>query len=115
MGIEFIRKRAKSYTRRWDLGRLDLGTCDLFTQEPTAVPRVFPFDLAPAADVHVGDTVVVESDGNVLIARNRLSEVARSENPPNEILTAVRDSCGVAKGFVHHVHCRARVAEISLC
>ena len=115
MGIEFVRHKAKPYRRRWDIGRRDLGTADLFTQEPTCVARMLPFDLSQSADVHVGDAVTVEINGAALIARVRLHEVARSENPPREILSAVQDSCGIAKGMIEQVHGLARVAEISLC
>jgi hypothetical protein len=71
--------------------------------------------LAQSAEVHVGDTVTVEMEGPVLIARIRLNEVGRAENPPSEILSAVQGSCGIAKGLIEHVHGLARVAEIALC
>jgi len=74
-----------------------------------------PFDLAQSADVHVGETVTVEMEGHVLIARVSLNEVGRAENPPNEILSAVQGSCGIAKGLIEQVHGLARVVEISLC
>ena len=115
MGIEFVRKKAKSYRRHWDIGRRDLGIADLFTQEPTSGARLLPFDLSQSADVHVGETVTVETDGCVLIARVRLNEVGRAANPPTELLSAVQGSCGIAKGLIEQVHGLARVAEISLC
>jgi len=114
MGIEFVRKKAKSYRRRWDIARRDLSIADLFTQEPTSAGRSLPFDLAHSADVHVGDPVTVETDGRVLIARVSLNEVGRAENPPSEILSAVQGSCGIAKGLIEQVHGLARVVEISL-
>jgi hypothetical protein len=115
MGIEFIRKRAKPYKRRWDIGRRDLGTADLFTREPTCVGRLLPFDLTQTAALNVGDTVTVELNNGDLVARSGLSEVARAQNPPTDILSAVQHSCGIAKGLIEHVHGLARVAEISLC
>jgi hypothetical protein len=115
MGIEFIRKAAKTFKRRWDEGRRELGTSDLFTCEPTHLPRTLPFDLGAAADLHIGETVTVEAEGNVLIARLRLTTIARAENPPAAVMRAMQESCGIAKGVVQQVHDLARVAEISLC
>jgi hypothetical protein len=115
MGIEFVRKKAKAYRRHFDIGRRDLGIADLFSKETTSVARQLPFDLAQSAEVHVGETVTVEMEGSVLIARIRLNEVGRAENPPNEILSAVQGSCGIAKGLIEQVHGLSRVVEISLC
>jgi len=63
----------------------------------------------------IGDTVTVEAEEPALVARQRLTEVARIVNPPSELLHAVQDSCGVAKGIIDQVHNIAGVAEISLC
>jgi hypothetical protein len=115
MGIEFIRKAAKSFRRRWDEGRRELGTSDLFTQEPRQCPRTLPFDLGSSFDVHIGEMVTVEAEGNALVARLRLVPIARADNPPTEVLRAVQESCGIAQGTVQQVHDLARVAEISLC
>ena len=115
MGIEFVRKKAKSFRRHFDIGRRDLGIADLFSKEATSVVRLLPFDLARGAEVHVGEAVTVEMEGPVLVARIRLNEVGRAENPPSEILSAVQGSCGIAKGLIEQVHGLSRVAEISLC
>lgn len=66
------------------------------------------------AQLHEGEIVTVEAEGAALVARQSLSEVARIEQPPAELLRAVQESCGVAKGTIEHVHGMARVAEISL-
>ena len=115
MGIEFIRKAAKPFRRLWDEGRKALGTAGLFTEQPTPEGRSAPFDLAPDASLNVGDVVVVEAEGESLIARQRLHEVARIINPPAELLQAVQQSSGVAKGTIDQVHMLSRVAEISVC
>src|ERR1035441_5315938 len=104
MGLEFIRKRAKPFKRRWDIGRRDLGTADLFTRQPTCGSRMAPFDLVLDVELHAGDPVTVEVSENTLVARVRLSEVGRAVNPPAELLSAVKGSCGIDKGLVEQVH-----------
>jgi hypothetical protein len=115
MGAEFIRRAAKTFVKRWDQGRKMLGTADLFTNEPDCAATSAPFDLAQNADLHAGETVTVEKEGEALVARHGLSEVARLVHPPSHLLQALDRSCGIAKGTVENVHVVARVAEISLC
>ena len=92
-----------------------LGTADLFTRQPSTAAASAPFDLGGSSEIHPGDRVTVEKLGDCLIARNGLSEVGRNLRPPAELLRAVDQSCGVAKGTVEIVHSVAGVAEISLC
>lgn len=115
MGAEFIRRAAKSFTKRWDESRKALATADLFTREPNCAGRSAPFDVAPNMAVRAGDVVVVEKEGTALVARRGLREVARAVSPPAELLRAVESSCGVAKGTIEQTHYVANVAEISLC
>jgi hypothetical protein len=115
MGAEFIRRAAKTFVKSWDEGRRMLGTADLFTREVGCEAHAAPFDLVENADVHVGDTVVVEKEGEALVARSRLCEVARAAHPPSDLLRAIDQSCGIAKGTIENVHSAAGVAEISLC
>jgi hypothetical protein len=115
VGAEFIRKATKTLTKHWDNARTRLGTADLFTRDLDCATRSAPFDLSQSAALSVGDAVTVEKEGGALVARQRLSEVARTDNPPAELLRAVEHSCGIAKGTIEQIHGSARVAEISLC
>jgi hypothetical protein len=115
MGAEFVRRAAKTFVKRWDDGRKELGTATLFTIQPSSEGRSAPFEVARNANLHVGEVVVVEKEGAALVARNRLAEVARSLHPPAFLLEAVDRSCGIAKGTVEDLHDAAGVVEISLC
>jgi len=92
-----------------------LGTADLFTRQPNSTTATAPFELGRLVSLQPGDTVTVEKLGQCLVARSGLSEVGRSLNPSVELMRAVDQSCGVAKGTVEQVHSIAGVAEISLC
>jgi hypothetical protein len=115
MGAEFIRHAAKSFVKRWDHGRRTLATADLFTLQPNSAAASAPFEVMDGTDLHAGDRVTVERSGDHLVARHGLSEVARNPRPSAELLKAVDDSCGIAKGTVDVMHNVAKVAEISLC
>ena len=115
MGAEFIRRAARTFVKSWDHGRRMLGTADLFTLQPDAAAPSAPFELGGSSELHAGEKVTVEKLGNCLVARRGLSEIGRNLHPPAELLRAVDQSCGVAKGTVETVHQVAGVAEISLC
>jgi len=115
MGADFIKRAAKTFVKRWDEGRRMLSTADLFTREPVCGAHSTAFDLQQNADVYIGETLTVEKEGDALVARYGLSEVARALHPPTELLEAVERSCGVAMGTIENIHVAANIAEISLC
>jgi hypothetical protein len=115
MGAEFIRRAAKTFVKRWDQGRRMLATADLFTREPQCGAHSAAFDLTKNAALFVGETLTVEKEGESLVARHGLSEVARAIRPPVDLLQAVDRSCGIAQGTVEQIHVVANIAEISLC
>jgi len=62
-----------------------------------------------------GETVIVQLNGPNLIAMRGLSEVAYFTAPSPDIVSAVQQSCGVARGTVEQIHSIAGVVEISIC
>lgn len=115
MGADFVEKAAPTFKKSWDRARVALATADLFTREPNCAARTAVAELVGGAKLSVGDHLIVEADGSGLIALRGNTQVARFTNPSVELIKAVRDSCGVAKGTVEQVHDLAGIAEISLC
>ena len=115
MGTEFIEKAAPACKRAWDRGRVRLATADLFTRETSCAARTIAGDIVADAEVKVGEGFTVEAEGVGLVARRGLTEVVRFNNPPADVVRAIQESSGVAKGRVEQVHELARVAEVSLC
>ena len=115
MGTDFIEKATPGFLKLWDRARVTLATADLFTRTPDTACRTVAADLLGDARLELGDRLTVEVVGDTLIARRGHRDVARVGNPPSELLTAVRESCGIATGTVERVHDLAGVAEIALC
>lgn len=115
MGVDFIRKAAKSFTRSWDRGRVQLATADLFTREPLCSARTIAGEIVDGAVLMQGDRLTVELAADALVARRGLIEVLRFHEPPHEVLDALHASCGVASGRIEQIHRLAGVAEVSLC
>ena len=115
MGAAFIEKATATFKKSWDRARVALATADLFTRAPNCAARTAAAEIIGNAILHVGDCLTVEPHAGRLVALRGNAEVARFTKPSAELIKAVEDSCGVAKGIVEQVHDLAGVAEISLC
>lgn len=115
MGADFIEKATPTFKKSWDRARVALATADLFTREPSCAARTAAAEIVGSTRLHVGDHLTVEREGEGLVALRGNAAVARFTKPSADLVKAVADSCGVAKGVVEQVHDLAGVAEISLC
>jgi hypothetical protein len=85
MGIEFVRGKAKSYRRHFDIGRRDLSIADLFSKETTSAARLLPFDLAQSAEVHVGDVLQTTERQNFVFISRPYSQGFQGSRQDSEI------------------------------
>lgn len=115
MGVDFIEKAAPTFKKSWDQARVRLGTAELFTRLPECTARTAAAEIMDGARLAAGEHLTVERDGEELVALRGNSTVARFLDPPRELLVAVDNSAGIAKGTVESVHEMAAIAEISLC
>jgi hypothetical protein len=115
MGSEWERKRAEGYKKRMDKRLIELGTPDLFTQQPERAPRVAAADILDGISISPKQLVVIQKIGDRLAVLSGLYEVGEIPNPHPEIVLAVGNSFGSAKGIVQVFHRDACTAEISIC
>ncbi len=115
MGADFIEKATPTFKKSWDRARIALATADLFTRSPCGAARLAAAEIVGNATLQIGDHLTVESQDGGLAALLGNTEVARFTKPSPDLVKAVAESCGVAKGIVEQVHELAGVAEISLC
>jgi hypothetical protein len=115
MGADFIEKATPTFKKSWDRARIALATADLFTRAPSGAARLAAAEIIGNATLRVGDHLTVEAQDGGLVALRGNTEVARFTKPSLDLVKAVEESCGVAKGVVEQVHDLAGVAEVSLC
>jgi len=115
MGADFIEKATPTFKKSWDRARIALATADLFTRAPTGAARLAAAEIVGNAALHIGEHLTVEPQDGGLVALLGNTEVARFIKPSPDLVKAVEESCGVAKGVVEQVHDLAGVVEISLC
>lgn len=115
MGADFIERISHSYRKTMDRARARLATSDLLANETACAARTAVADIVAGQSLQAGEQITVEIENGRMVGRRGLTEVARFSSPPPDLVRAIEDSCGVAKGTVEQVHDIAGVAEISLC
>jgi hypothetical protein len=115
MGLDFIRRAARSFHKGLDRRRIELATPTLFTQQPTCAPRTYAANLNDGQTLTTGEKLGVRLDGERVLAMRGLDPVASINSPPAELMDALSASHGEACGIVQQVHDIANVAEISVC
>lgn len=115
MGSEFLKKTRATHVKSIDMGRVQLGTPDLFTQTPEDQPRCAVAAINGAAKLNPGETLIVEPKGTELIASRGNTEVARIKSPPADVMRAICSKGGVAKGKVQKINKLSKTVDISLC
>lgn len=63
MGLDFIRKAAKSFHKGLDKSRVDLGTPTLFTTEPESEARSYAASIRGDTTVEANETFCVRANG----------------------------------------------------
>jgi len=115
MGIDFIRKAAKSFHKGMDQSRIDLYTPDLFTRRPDDKQRSYAASIRAGRKLIAGEKLCVRLHNGKIIAQRDMDVVAQFDSPPAELVAAVEKSYGEACGTVQEVHDIAATAEIAVC
>jgi hypothetical protein len=115
MGLDFIRRAAKSFHKGLDRSRVDLCTPDLFTRQPEHESRRFVVTVRPNQRLILGEELCVRVNGTNIVAQRGMEIVAKFEAPPRELVQAIQESYGEACAIVHDVYELADTAEVTVC
>lgn len=115
MGADYIRRRARTFQKSWDLGALRIVESDLFTRDAGAsIPSAIT-QLLPDARVNVGDRFIVRLDADRLHVYDGQRRIAECVAPAVAVRQYVERAGCIAEGRVLQLHGSARVAELELC
>lgn len=112
MGIDFIRQRAKPFTRSWDQSRIELCERDLFTIDPQEAPRTIV--ARTTKRLESGSRIRVCSAGPELNGYDGVDLVAEFVTPPSDLVESVARVGGHAVGIVVAVLTDS-VIEVQIC
>lgn len=112
MGLDFIRQRAKQFTRSWDDHRLSLCERTLFSVDPADSPRRVIARTAVPLDPDT--TILMCSEGPNLEGYHGLNHIVSVIDPPPDLVRLVDGTGGCAQGIVRSVLDEALI-EIEVC
>lgn len=115
MGLDFVRKAAKSFRKGLDQSRVDLGTPDLFTRKPDCEPRGYAATIRTNKNLTPGEELCIRFHDGKIVAQRGMDIVAEFVAPPTELVTALGNSYGEACGTVREIYEIAGTAEIAVC
>lgn len=114
MGVDFLEKTRRSYDKFIDRKRAELATPDFFTREPINKPRSLVFKMSDGADLTSGETVIVESSQNGIVATKNFCEVARASKASQNTKEKIAKGGGVALGTVRRINPMSQTIEVDL-
>jgi len=115
MGLEFIRKVAKTFHKGLDNSRIELCTPDLFKKQPQKQPRLYTATICGKRKLHQGDKLIVKMQNSNVVTLIGIDIVAKLDKPTDELIEAINNSYGEACGTVEETYDIADKIEITVC
>jgi hypothetical protein len=114
MGLDFLRRTAKSSSKAWDRGKADLSIPSLFGQQPERQTRTVLADCDDGVQLSSGESLTLHwQDQNMHVVREN-TRIGEIKNPPPDIVAKIRDAGGCALGQVQTVNQLSRTADVEI-
>jgi len=112
VGLDFIRVKGKAFVKQWDAGRDELTAPDLLEAEAEWQEQHVLFEIHHGFAVAVGEELVVQVDGDNLVALRAHDMVATATAPPANVLAAIREAHGYVLALVARYSPVSRTADL---
>lgn len=113
MGLDFITRKAKDFTKMYDGGRETLAMPDLLSPEEQWDEQLVLFDVHDGCTLTEGEELLVQISGATLVALRGHDVVATAANPPENVVIAVRRAKGYVLARVARFSAVSRTADLS--
>jgi hypothetical protein len=113
MGVDFLKSKAKSFNKGWDLSRVELARKGLFTREPDCLATGVVAKMI-GTPLRTGDSVLVRTDGDRLVVVDDLAVRAVFVKPPPDVFDKIRASGGYAKGEIALAMPSLQLVEVTI-
>lgn len=114
MGSDFLQRVGATLKRSWDQGRVAMAETDLTTRQLVSGGRGVAADMVRGVTLTQGEHLTVQMEGGSLVARRRLTVVARNDNPSEAVVGVLNQFCNVRPATVSEVHDMAGLVEITI-
>jgi hypothetical protein len=114
MGLDFLRRTAKSSSKAWDRGKADLSIPSLFSQQPERQTRTVLADCDDGVQLSSGESLTLHcQDQRMLVVRENTC-IGEVKNPPPDIVAKIRDLGGCALGQAQTVYQLSRTFDVEI-
>ena len=114
MGVDFLKSKAKAFTKGWDRARVDLARRSLFTRSPGEVVSGGVATTFGTSSLSPGDEVLLRTDGDRLVVVADLAVCAEFVKASDPIIQRVRECGGCAKARIGASHPSLNLVEVLL-
>ena len=113
MGLDFITKKAKGFTKMYDGGRDALAAPDLMSPDEQWDEQLVLFDVHQGCTLNEGEELLVQISGATLVALRTHDAVATAVNPPGSVMIAIRNANGYVLARVARFSAISRTADLA--
>lgn len=114
MGLDFLRRTAKSSKKAWNHGKADLSNPTLFSGQPECQTRTVLADADDGAKPCAGEPVTLHlEEQGILLVRER-TRIGKVGNPPPDVLNAIRNAGGCALGHISQVNQLSGTVDVEI-
>jgi hypothetical protein len=114
MGLDFIRRAARSFTKGWDRSQKDLAQPTLFTRYPECRTRTINADISDLVRVTEGEQVMICVSGGALALVRETTFVGVVQSPPPDLFRAIRDAGDYALGHIVQINPLSGTADVEV-
>lgn len=113
MGLDFITRKAKGFTKMYDGGREALASPDLLSPEEQWEEQLVLFDVHQGCTLAEGEELLVQVTASTLVALRGHDAVATAANPAESVMIAVRRATGYVLARVARFSVISRTADLA--
>jgi hypothetical protein len=114
MGLDFLRRTAKSSRKAWDHGKQELSNPTLFSGQPQCQTRTVLADADNGANPCAGEPVTLHmNEQDILVVREN-TRIGRVSSPPSDLVAAMRNAGGCALGHIRQVNRLSGTVDVEI-
>jgi hypothetical protein len=115
MGLDFIRRAARTFTKSWSRGARDLAQPTLFTRYPECRTRTIIAQLDEGGvALSSGTQLAICSEGQQLLLVLGTARVGVVESPPADLFRAIQSAGGCALGSLASINPLSGTADVEI-
>jgi len=114
MGLDFIRRAAKTFTKTWNRGASELASTTLFTRFPERRTRSVIASIHEGANISNGAPLIVYAEATRLVLVREIYRVGFVDAPPADLFKAIQESGGCANAQIARIHPLSGTADVEI-